>query len=90
MEVVSDSSVEKDARRLPKAYFKAGVREFWLADARGEGLVFRIHHCVQSGFRAVVPDADGFQRSSVFGCAFRLDGQRNADGIWTFDLRRRS
>ena len=36
VEIVSDSSVAKDTRRLPKAYFKAGVREFWLADARRE------------------------------------------------------
>jgi len=43
VEIVSDSSVGKDTRRLPAAYAKAGVREFWLADARREPLVFQIH-----------------------------------------------
>jgi Uma2 family endonuclease len=90
VEVVSDSSVEKDTRRLPAAYFKAGVREFWLADARGKRLLFRIHHRGRRGFQAVAPDARGFQRSSVFGCAFRLAGKRNAEGIWSFDLRRKA
>jgi Uma2 family endonuclease len=89
VEVISDSSVAKDTRRLPAAYFKAGVREFWLADARLERLVFRIHHRGRSGFKAVAPDAESFQRSSVLGCSFRLDGQRDANGIWTFDLRKK-
>jgi Uma2 family endonuclease len=90
VEVVSDSSVEKDTRRLPAAYFKAGVREFWLADARRDPLRFCIHHRGPRGFKAVVADARGFQRSRVFGCAFRLDGRRDAQGIWSFDLRKRT
>jgi len=39
VEIVSDSSVGKDTRRLPEAYYKAGVREFWLADARKDPAV---------------------------------------------------
>lgn len=87
VEVVSDTSVAKDTRRLPAAYFKAGVREFWLADARREPLVFRIHQRGENAFEPVEPDAEGFQRSSVFDCAFRLDGQCDPEGKWTFDLR---
>jgi Uma2 family endonuclease len=87
VEIVSDSSVTKDTRRLPEAYFKAGVREFWLADARREPLVFRIHARGDSAFEAVEPDAEGFQRSAVFGCGFRLEGRRDAQGDWAFDLR---
>src|SRR5262249_1305306 len=30
VEILSDSSERKDLRRLPTAYFHAGVREFWL------------------------------------------------------------
>jgi Uma2 family endonuclease len=90
VEIVSDSSVAKDTRRLPAAYFKAGVREFWLADARREPLVFRIHRRGRSAFKAVAPDAEGFQRSSLFGRAFRLDGKRDAEGRWKFDLRKRA
>jgi Uma2 family endonuclease len=87
VEVVSDSSVRKDTERLPEACFRAGVREYWLADARREPFLFRIHHRGQSGFEAVAPDADGFQPSPVFGRRFRLDWHRDRSGYWAFDLR---
>ena len=89
VEIVSDSSAAKDTRRLPKAYFKAGVREFWLADARREPLAFRIHCRGRSSFRAVERDAEGFQRSAVFGRRFRLEGHLDAEGHWAFDLLHR-
>ena len=43
VEIVSDSSVSKDTKRLPQKYFLAGVREFWLIDARKPALMFSIH-----------------------------------------------
>lgn len=86
VEIVSDSSVSKDSRRLPPAYFAAGVEEFWLADARGEGLSFQIYRRGESGYEAVVADSDGYQASAVFDCRYRLDGRRDAKGHWTFDL----
>jgi Uma2 family endonuclease len=36
VEIVSDATVVKDTRRLPVAYCRAGVRESWLIDARGD------------------------------------------------------
>ena len=90
VEIVSDTSVAKDTRCLPSAYFKAGVREFWLADARGEEPIFIIHQRGQDAFEPVVPDADGFQRSTVLGCRYRLDASRDTDGNWEFDLREES
>lgn len=89
VEIVSDRSVVKDTHRLPEAYFKAGVREFWLADARSEPLVFLIHHRGKTSFQAVEPDSEGFQSSPVSGRRFRLDGRRDPQGNWTFDLRER-
>jgi Uma2 family endonuclease len=86
-EIVSDSSVTKDTRRLPEAYFTAGVREFWLADARKDPVVFRIHRPGTAGYEAVEPDSDGFQPSAVFACSFRLDTRRDPKGHWVFDLR---
>jgi Uma2 family endonuclease len=86
VEIVCDGSVTKDTRRLPKAYFGAGVCEFWLADARRGELLFQIHQRGPSAFERVVGDAEGFQASTVFGCAFRLDGRRDQQGEWTFDL----
>jgi Uma2 family endonuclease len=87
VEIVSDTSVAKDTRRLPAAYFQAGVREFWLADARDEKPVFIIHHRGPNGFEPVAIDGEGFQPSAVFGCRYRLDAARDADGNWEFDLR---
>jgi len=86
VEIVSDRSVRKDTERLPKAFFQAGVREFWLADARTEPVVFKIHRQGRAGYETLEPDPDGFQRSAVFGCSFRLDARRDAQGNWAFDL----
>lgn len=87
VEIVSDSSVKKDTRLLPEAYFKAGVREYWLADARREPLVFHIHRRGPTAFEPAEPDADGFQQSTVFARRFRLDGRRDPQGMPAFDLR---
>ena len=87
VEIVSDTSVRKDTERLPAAYFQAGVREFWLADARNEPVVFRIHRRGPSGFQPVDPQPDGFQPSAVFKRHFRLDAHRDDRNYWAFDLR---
>ena len=87
VEIVSDASVGKDTRRLPEAYFRAGVPEFWLVDARGQELLFQIHVRGESGYAAVDRDSEGFQGSAAFGCRFRLDGRRDPQGNWAFDLR---
>ncbi len=86
VEIVSDTSVRKDTERLPAAYFQAGVREFWLADARAEPIVFRIHHRGRTAFQPVDVDRDGYQRSAVFSMLFRLDARRDDRGHWAFDL----
>jgi Uma2 family endonuclease len=38
VEIISDSSVKKDTLRLPKAYYRAGVAELWLIDARAHDM----------------------------------------------------
>jgi Uma2 family endonuclease len=86
IEIVSDSSVAKDTRRLPSAYFAAGVPEFWLVDAREEELLFRIHRRGDKAFVARRPDREGYQRSSVLGRRFRLDRHRDSRGNWQYDL----
>ena len=86
VEIVSDGSVAKDTRRLPAAYWKAGVREFWLADLCGDEVVFRIHHDTEDGYVPAPVDADGFQHSEVFNRRFRLIRRRNSRGRWTYEL----
>ena len=87
VEVVSDTSATKDTRRLPAAYHRAGVREFWLADARGEQPWLLVHRAGPNGYEPVERDGEGFQPSAVFGCRFRLETARDHRGNWTFDLR---
>lgn len=86
VEIVSDSSVRKDTVRLPTAYYRAGVDEFWLIDARGDDLFFQIQRRGPSGFVPSEVDAEGFQRSLVMGCRFRLRRQHDETGNWDYDL----
>ncbi len=90
VEIVSDSSVRKDTERLPAAYYRAGVTEFWIVDARGEELLFDIQRRGDSHFEPVGADADGFQLSSVLDRRYRLERGRNAKGRLVFDLREES
>jgi len=87
VEIVSDASVRKDTERLPAAYYRAGVTEFWLIDARGDDLLFRIHQRGQSQYEPATTDAEGYQYSNVLERRYRLIRSRNAKGRLTFDLR---
>jgi Uma2 family endonuclease len=89
VEIVSDSSVRKDTRRLPVSYWEAGVEEYWLADARGKQLMFQIYRRGTDGYEPVAADAEGFQTSAVFQRQFRLDRQRDRHGRWAYDLKSR-
>jgi Uma2 family endonuclease len=88
IEVVSDSSVEKDAKTLPKLYFRAGVLEYWLIDARREPLSFQIFQRGQSKFKSA-PQHDGWLTSNVFGLEFRLVCRRDPLGQPEFVLELR-
>jgi Uma2 family endonuclease len=70
LEVVSDSSVQKDSTRLRELYWAAGVREYWFVDARIE-LTFTIWKHTDKGYVAV-RGRGGWLKSDVFGKAFRL------------------
>lgn len=90
LEVVSDSSVAKDKTRLREAYHTAGIPEYWLVDARDDGaLSFQILTRRKSTYAAATPDAEGWQRSRVFGRHFRLERQRDDFGLWEYTLHAR-
>jgi len=84
LEVVSDSSLEKDTQTLRRAYHRAGILEYWLVDARGE-VVFQILYRRKSGYVAA-PARQGWQRSRVFGRSFRLLRQRDDFDLWEYTL----
>ena len=87
VEIVSDSSVAKDTKRLPISYWRAGIAEYWLVDARRERLLFRIHARGADGYESAPLDGEGFQLSAVFDRRFRLKRRRDARGRWVFDLQ---
>ena len=71
LEVVSKSSVRKDTVVLPELYWRAGIPEYWLVDARSERLRFDILRRARSGYRKS-PARGGWTRSRVLSRSFRL------------------
>jgi Uma2 family endonuclease len=70
VEILSDSSVEKDMGRLPEQYRRAGIAEFWRVDARQE-LRFEVFRLTDTGY-APAQEPDGWWRSAVFERSFHL------------------
>ncbi len=85
LEVVSQSSVRKDMIDLRRAYWEAGVREYWVVDARREIPLFDIFRHTARGFTATRKQ-DGWLKSQVFGKSFRLVRTVNALGHPDFTL----
>jgi Uma2 family endonuclease len=85
LEIVSDSTVIKDTRTLREAYHLAGIREYWIIDARGPEMVFQILHRRKHGY-STAPSKEGWLRSRVFGCSFHLSRRRDRRGAWRYSL----
>jgi Uma2 family endonuclease len=71
---------------LPVAYFNAGVREYWLIDARGDEFQFQIHQRGKTGFQPVDPNEEGFQLSALFQHRFRLERLPHPRARWKYVL----
>jgi Uma2 family endonuclease len=85
LEIVSRSSVTKDKRDLKQAYHRAGIREYWLVDARGADIEFQIFHWRKAGYVSA-PANDGWLRSRVFPFLFCLTRKRDRRGGWRYNL----
>ncbi len=66
--------------------YEAGVDEYWLTDVRGDVPELAIHSRGKGGFEPLVYADDGFVRSAVLGCDFRLTRRWNALQFWDYDL----
>jgi Uma2 family endonuclease len=88
LEVVSDSSVGKDTETLLVAYWKAGIPEYWLADAREDELTFDIFRRGPKGYKRT-PKKHGWIASAVFAKSFRLSVKTDPAGRpdYTLDVR---
>lgn len=86
LEVVSKTSLRKDAEILRAKYAQAEVPEFWLIDAQSPtALRFDLLQRVGARYVAVEPDASGYRASPVWGRAFRL--RRITDPVGQPDYR---
>jgi Uma2 family endonuclease len=84
LEIISPSSVRKDTVVLRDRYFRAGVREYWLIDARRTNIDFQILVPGRAGF-VVQPRRGGWVSSKVFNRKFSLQ-RRDYRGFWRYDL----
>lgn len=72
LEVVSNSSETKDLVDLRQWYWKGGIEEYWLVDARTEEVSFEILKRSESGYISEKRAVGGWVRSNVFRKSFRL------------------
>jgi Uma2 family endonuclease len=72
LEVVSATSVEKDRVELRELYWKAGILEYWLVDARKAAPQFDLLRRASKGYVATRPKSGGWRHSVVFDRSFRL------------------
>lgn len=85
LEVVSTNSVRKDTIRLRELYWKAGIPEYWLVDARGEELSFDILRRARSGYVSS-PNRAGRQHSPVYRKSFKLTQKLDKLGFPEYTL----
>jgi hypothetical protein len=71
VEVLSDASEHRDTVVLRNLHWQAGVREYWIADARKNRLSFEIMTSESQGF-VEVANENGWRKSNVLGKEFRL------------------
>jgi len=88
VEVVSNSSVGKDRKRLPALYARAGVPELWLVDARDETPAFEVWSLKGGDYVQVAAEdpAAGWTASPVLGRRFRLRRRMFREGRFVYDL----
>ena len=86
IEIVSRTTRDKDAEWLMSAYHNAGIREYWLIDAREEDDIrFDIYKRGPKEYTAA-RKSDGWVKSAVLGKQFRLTRKEGSHGYPRFKL----
>lgn len=86
VEIISKSSVKKDKQTLRDAYFRAGIPEYWLIDARGDDLQFSVLRRESTDYVDAACDPDGFLPSSVLNRRVKLTRDIDRIGGWRYPL----
>jgi Uma2 family endonuclease len=89
LEIVSATSFNKDTVRLRELYWRAGVSEYWLVDARSDLPRFEILRHTPAAYVPVEPQ-DGWLASTVLGHAFKLTRETDPLGHPLFVVEVRS
>jgi Uma2 family endonuclease len=85
LEVISNWSEHADAHEMRSVYHRAGIREYWMVDARGAEIDFRILVWRRTRYVVVRP-RDGWYSSPIFGHDFKLTRRRCRDRSWQYTL----
>jgi Uma2 family endonuclease len=90
LEVVSPSSRQKDTVILRDLYWRAGVREYWLAERRHQDVTFDILRHGARGYSAARKQA-GWVKSSLLGRSFKLirEPDDEAGPVYTLAVQQR-
>jgi Uma2 family endonuclease len=88
LEVVSNSSVQKDTVVLRDLYWRASVSEYWVVDVRAGRLEFDILRRGRHGYVAARKQA-GYVKSTVLGHSFRLSCRTDRTGNPEYTLAKR-
>ena len=89
LEVVSNSSETKDLIDLRDQYWRAGILEYWLLDARTDEVSCEILKRGSNGYVSTKRLAGGWLRSEVFQAMFRLvkDEDEIGEPIYTLEVK---
>ena len=85
LEVVSAYSIRKDTKILRQLYWRAGISEYWLVDARKTPVQFDILRWTERGYSAT-RRKQGWLKSKVFGRFFSLETKADRLGHPQFTL----
>jgi Uma2 family endonuclease len=85
VEIVSPRSEDKDHDRLMTGYWAAGVREYWVIDARKHPPEFDIYKYGPKNYSKSRP-SDGWVKSAVLKRSFRLTRTKGVHGLPVYQL----
>jgi Uma2 family endonuclease len=86
VEIVSKSSVTKDAVTLKERYALAGIPEYWLIDCRRDAIRFNVLTLRGRKYRVAKPNATGTRRSAVLDAHVKLTRTKSPVNTWRYKL----
>jgi Uma2 family endonuclease len=86
VEIVSIGSVRKDTQLLPDLYYRAGIEEYWLIDARRAAIDFQLLVRGAEGFVNAPLDEEGYLRSDALKGRFKLTRALDRTGGFQYTL----